>query len=351
MFWFRLFLLFALTLLSGSVISGFTIPRSTSSLAHCGYHPAAVVSSKLHASSGDANEGTVSVTRSVPIKDNDDDDKEETSTHDIYYRVVRPMSLSSQKAAPIVALAGGPGLPSQYLYPLEDVIPYRSIVFHDQLGCGKSDQPENEDLFSIANSVQDLRALLKKLGIRRFHLYGQSYGGILAYEYMKYCAEQHKDDDDEPKCLSAVLSSAPTNIDVFEAEASRMYQDLLVQNFGISAKELEEIFRLNHQCRLPEEPELLKDSKAKAGKVWRGTHVIADYVAKPPSQDAARMPSSLILRGEYDFVSQTSVDRWKSKFNTKFLRYKTLEGCSHHALFENGKLYGETLDSYFSEYD
>jgi hypothetical protein len=33
------------------------------------------------------------------------------------------------------------------------------------------------------------------------------------------------------------------------------------------------------------------------------------------------------------------------------VRCKTLEGCSHHGLYENGVLYGETIDSYFSEYD
>ena len=63
------------------------------------------------------------------------------------------------------------------------------------------------------------------------------------------------------------------------------------------------------------------------------------------------MPSTLIMRGEYDFVSESSVEGWKDAFNTQFLRYKTLEGCSHHGLLENGKLYGEIVDSYFAEYD
>jgi len=48
--------------------------------------------------------------------------------YQIAYRVVRPMALSSQQAAPIVTLHGGPSVPSNYLYPMEDVVPYRSIV-------------------------------------------------------------------------------------------------------------------------------------------------------------------------------------------------------------------------------
>ena len=48
--------------------------------------------------------------------------------YSIAYRVIRPMALSSQQAAPIVTIHGGPSVPSNYLYPMEDVVPYRSIV-------------------------------------------------------------------------------------------------------------------------------------------------------------------------------------------------------------------------------
>lgn len=91
------------------------------------------------------NEGTIEVSRS------------DGSTHNLSYRIVRPMSLSSRQAAPIVALHGGPSIPSNYLYPLEDVVPYRSIVFYDQLGCGKSDEPTDSSLYSTQNSVEDLK--------------------------------------------------------------------------------------------------------------------------------------------------------------------------------------------------
>ena len=115
--------------------------------------------------------------------------------------------------------------------------------------------------------------------------------------------------------------------------------------------EMNELFRRTHQCRLPDMPKVLADAYANAGTVWRGTEAIADYVARPPPEDASRMPSSMIMRGEFDFVGEASVGGWKEAFNTPFLRYKTLEGCSHHALLENGALYGEMIDSYFAEYD
>lgn len=231
-------------------------------------------------------------------------------------------------------------------------MPYRSIIYYDQLGCGKSDEPKDISQYSIEDSVKDLKALLKKLGVRRFHLYGQSYGGILAFEYMKSVVASGEADDDS-KCLSAALSSAPTNVQEIEKEFDRLIQDLTPSDTGnkLTDAEMNELFRKNHQCRLPEMPKILGDAYANAGSVWRGTEAIADYAAQPPPEDAARMPSAMIMRGEYDFVSKASVEGWKDAFNTPFLRYKTLEGCSHHGLLENGSMYGEMVDSYFAEYD
>ena len=264
---------------------------------------------------------------------------------DLAYRIVRPMALSSMKAAPIVVLHGGPSVPSDYLYPLADHIPYRSIVFHDQIGCGRSSEPIDPSLYSINQAVHDLEALLKKLGVRRFHLYGQSYGGIVAFEYLKRLAERGSNDSGI-ECLSAVLSSTPTNVKLVEEEASR-----LISNLSVSDDQVAESFRREHQCRTPEMPQPLVDAYAHAGTVWRGTDAISDYTATPPSESASRMRSCMVMRGEHDFVTDQCVASWKECFNHNFVRFKTLEGCSHHGLLENGPMYGEMVDSFFCEYD
>lgn len=170
-------------------------------------------------------EGTVSVTRG----------KDQSEQFNISYNLVRPMSLSSRQAAPIVVLHGGPSLPSNYCYPLAKHIPYRSVLFYDQLGCGKSDQPTNIEYYSIDQAVDDLQNLLERLNIRRFHLYGQSYGGILAYEYLKRSAEKDDNNGDynnrggrngDEGCLSVILSSAPTNIQQMEDDWDAMIEAL-----------------------------------------------------------------------------------------------------------------------------
>jgi proline iminopeptidase len=290
------------------------------------------------------------------------------------------------KAAPIVVLHGGPSLPSDYLYPLADVIPYRSIVYYDQLGCGRSDEPTPNDpsLYSIDSAIDDLQVLLKKLGIRRFHLYGQSFGGILAYEYLKRlsvmstsmsnqteAAAATSSTDSAVECLSVVLSSAPTNVAQVEEQFEKLVGELLLESKSKNNKkndnnddnnvDIETKFRLEHQCRVDPMPKPLQDAYERAGSTWRGTTAIADYKATPvvvvpnnSSKEAStfkRMPSALILRGEYDFVSDDCVQYWKECWNHKFVRYKVLPGCSHHGLLEQPTMYGEILESFFSEYD
>ena len=119
----------------------------------------------------------------------------------------------------------------------------------------------------------------------------------------------------------------------------------------ISEEEVNELFRVTHQCRLEVMPKILAEAYENTGTVWRGTDAISDYIAEPPPENASRMPSTLVMRGEYDFVSDDQIQAWKENFNTPFVRYKTLEGCSHHAMLEKGEMYGEIVDSYFGEYD
>mmetsp|Transcript_16960 Transcript_16960/g.20713 ORF Transcript_16960/g.20713 Transcript_16960/m.20713 type:complete len:391 (-) Transcript_16960:94-1266(-) len=289
-------------------------------------------------------DGNIEVSREY----NDDSNTIITSTHNLHYRIHNRINLSSMKAAPLLVLHGGPGVPSNYLYPLKQVIPYRSIVFYDQLGSGKSPGPDSIEAYSIEQSLDDLQLLIKKLNLRRFHLYGQSWGGILAYEYLKRVAEDD-DDDHKPECLSVILSSSPTNVKQVEESANSIIGNLLEEDDDTST--LAERFRLAAQCRVTEKPQPLVDAYENAGTIWRGTDVIKEWNAVKPKEGSKRMPSALSMRGEYDFVTKECVQDWKQVFNHPFVRFKVLDECSHHGLLEDGQQYGEIVDSFLSEYD
>jgi len=171
-------------------------------------------------------------------------------------------------------------------------------------------------------------------------LYGQSFGGILAYEYLKRRAERGRGLHDDEGCLSVILSSTPNSVPQVEADAQEC----------IAALDSPDLFRETHQCRTVDMPQPLQDAYAKAGTVWRGTTAIPDYVAQAPSQSAATMPSCLVMRGEHDFVTDKATN-WKDIMNSRSVRTKVLKDCSHHGLLESPLMYGEVVDSFFSEYD
>ena len=89
---------------------------------------------------------------------------------------------------PFVALAGGPGFSGRALwsfgYEMKEIA--KTILF-DQLGTGDSqfkDKTANlKPYLSIENTLKDLEALRKSLGYKKWSVFGQSWGAILAVKY------------------------------------------------------------------------------------------------------------------------------------------------------------------------
>jgi proline-specific peptidase len=91
----------------------------------------------------------------------------------------------SGDATPLVLLHGGPAGGSDYMRPIARMFSdERPVVLYDQLGCGKSDQPDDPSLWRIDRFASELAELRVALGLERVHLLGQSFGGMLAIEYL-----------------------------------------------------------------------------------------------------------------------------------------------------------------------
>lgn len=66
----------------------------------------------------------------------------ESDKFSLYYRMYN----KHDTTIPLVVVHGGPSLPSQYLYPIVDIVHNnKPILFYDQLGCGKSDEPKQKE--------------------------------------------------------------------------------------------------------------------------------------------------------------------------------------------------------------
>jgi proline iminopeptidase len=93
--------------------------------------------------------------------------------------------LGPQEGTPVLILHGGPGAASDYMHPLaERLADHRPVVVYDQLGCGRSDQPDDTSLWTVDRSVAEVDQVRAALGLERCHLLGQSWGGWLGIEYM-----------------------------------------------------------------------------------------------------------------------------------------------------------------------
>ena len=104
-----------------------------------------------------------------------------------WYRVTGDLDPASGKA-PVVVLHGGPGAGHSYCLAMANLArDGRAVVHYDQVGCGNSTHlPDADpDLWTVELFVRELRNLVDGLGIGdRFHLVGQSWGGMLAPEFM-----------------------------------------------------------------------------------------------------------------------------------------------------------------------
>ncbi len=97
----------------------------------------------------------------------------------VWYKIA-----GSGDAIPLLLLHGGPGVGHDAFEPFEALASDRPVVFYDQLGCGKSDQPDDSSLWRIERFVEEVAAVRRALHLERMHLLGHSWGGWLAIEYM-----------------------------------------------------------------------------------------------------------------------------------------------------------------------
>src|SRR5919197_4105311 len=129
----------------------------------------------------------------------------------VWYRSV------GEGGVPLLCLHGGPGFPHDYLEELEGLGAGRQVVFYDQLGCGRSDRPDDASLWTVDRFVEELAVVREALGLERLHLFGSSWGGMLAMRYAL---------DRQPPLESLILCSSPASIPRWIADCQALLREL-----------------------------------------------------------------------------------------------------------------------------
>ena len=202
---------------------------------------------------------------------------------------------------------------------------------------------------------------------------GHSFGGILAYEYAKsHLSGSSENNEDENllclcTCLSLTLANAPSNMKISLDEYTRLegkMKDEVTQEKMRSKKEfdssdasfirdVQDRLRRRNECRTEKMPHPLTNAIQSRGSVWYGPEAVSDYVALPPLKCSDRaMPPVLLIRGEFDFITEKCVEGWRNIFandpcgdHSRRTTYRevVMNDCAHYCHLEDGESFGDLV--------
>lgn len=87
------------------------------------------------------------------------------------------------KRAPLLLLHGGPGGALWQHFPALPLAADRAVILYDQLDSGRSDAPGDPANWTVDRFADEIDAVRSALDVKRLHLLGHSWGGIVATRY------------------------------------------------------------------------------------------------------------------------------------------------------------------------
>jgi proline-specific peptidase len=268
--------------------------------------------------------------------------------HQVWYCIVKP-NQEAQGKIPLLCLHGGPGVPHDYLEPLKALAHTgRQVIFYDQLGCGNSERPTGENLYSIDLFKDKLIAIRNTLNLEHIHLFGQSWGGCLALEHALSQATG---------IASLILANTPASIQQFVSEAYSLMNNLPAdikeiihkhETAGTTQdpkyKQAIEVFNHSFLCRLNPWPSCLTKAYSKVGTEFRGAGKIIDWNIENRLSEIS-VPT-LLLSGKYDEVTPACVE--KLHLGISGSEWVLFENSSHMPHLEETEKYLQVLDDFLS---
>ena len=103
------------------------------------------------------------------------DYKHDGATYKLWYG-----RIGSGSKSPALVLHGGPGGNHHNLVAFQGLADERPVIFYDQLGCGKSDRPDDKSLWIAERYFDEVHTIRDGLGLKKYHLIGHSWGTTLA---------------------------------------------------------------------------------------------------------------------------------------------------------------------------
>jgi L-proline amide hydrolase len=263
---------------------------------------------------------------------------------------------------PVLALHGGPGMTHDYMEPLEELASSgRRVIFYDQLGSGNSDQPHDPSMWTIPLFVEELGTVRRELNLKRVHLLGSSWGGMLAMEYLL---------TKPTGVASLVMAGSPASMPQWSAEAARLRGELppevervILEHEAAGTTDSPEyqrammVYYRRHLCRLDPWPDCVNrtfEKMAANPEVYRtmggssefnvtGTIKDWDIVDRLAELD---LPT-LVTAGEFDEATRPIAET--AHRGIRGSRLVILDGCSHLSFVEDPKRFMELVTGFLDE--
>jgi proline-specific peptidase len=259
---------------------------------------------------------------------------------------------------PLLCLHGGPGFPHDYLELLEAMAKTgRRVIFYDQLGCGNSNVPPDQSIYTMALYLEEVEVIRQALGLERVHIFGHSWGGMLAMEYALT----------QPAGLSSlILADTAASSPQWVAEMRRMVDGLppdlrqtILKHESASTTDSKEyqdavnaFFRLYSGIRLDPRPEYLKRMVDKPGDdVYRVMWGPSEFFMTGTLKDwdvterlGEILTPTLVIGGRYDHATPLLTEALHRGLNNS--EWVIFEKSGHFPHIDETERFLQVLDQF-----
>jgi L-proline amide hydrolase len=290
-----------------------------------------------------------------------------------WYRITGELE---DTTTPLVVLHGGPGAAHSYTLSIANLASFpgaagpaargRPVIHYDQLGIGKSTHlpDRGAEFWTVELFLDELDTLLGALGVAgRYHLLGQSWGGMLAAEHAVR----------QPSGLkSLVIANSPASMALWLSEANRLRMELppevqrTLLDHEVAGttdhpdyRAAEKVFNDRHVCRVvPNPPEVDASFAAiEADPTVYHTmngpnefHVVGTLKDWTIVDRAERIAvPTLLISGRYDEATEATVQPYADRIPD--VRWEIFENSSHMPHVEEEEAYLRLVAAFLTEHD
>jgi proline iminopeptidase len=225
--------------------------------------------------------------------------------------------------AVLIALHGGPGNASDYMVSLEQLASGDlAVVNYDQRGTGQSTAPDEG--YSMADYIADLEAVRQAVGAEQVHLFGHSWGGVVALRYAAAHPQQVKSiilmgsGVLTPEVAQAIQRNKAQRV------AALQEQGIIPQNVSTMADLLPAYFS-NPRFEMPDELKNMYYSPVVEQRTWQS---LANYDFAA-GLDKLEQPV-LLLWGEDDPFGSEMAEATRDALVEAEVEFVVLQGCGHY---------------------